>query len=70
MQQLGVGVEKNKTKKRKIPESEVTIKAMKEMNIDEILETIVVYESALNDKLCVENVQTLMNLYQKVDTHV
>lgn len=65
MQNMGVGIEKNVKNQTKIKESEVTKEAISQMDIEQILEHIAVYESALNTDLSLSTVQTLTTLYQK-----
>jgi len=65
MKNLGVGIEKKNVNLTRIPESEVTVKTMKDVNIDEIIDNIKVFEMALNDNLSMDIVQALMDLYQK-----
>lgn len=65
MQNMGVGIEKNVKNQAKIKESEVTKEAIAQMDIEQILEHIAVYESALNTDLSLSTVQTLTTLYQK-----
>lgn len=62
---MGVGVEKNTKNQTKIKESEVTKEAIAQMDIEQILEHIAVYESAINNDLNLSTVQTLTTLYQK-----
>jgi hypothetical protein len=63
MQNIGVGVEKNVRNQSKIKESEVTKEAIQQMDIQQILEHIVLYESSLSNDISVSAVQTLMTLY-------
>ncbi len=65
MQGMGVGVEKNTRNQTKIKESEVTKEAIAQMDIEQILEHIAVYEQAINNDLNISTVQTLTTLYQK-----
>ena len=65
MQNMGVGVEKNTKNQTKIKESEVTKEAIAEMDIQQILEHISVYEESLNTDLSLSTIQTLMALYPK-----
>lgn len=64
MQNMGVGVEKNTKNTSKIKESEVTKEAIAQMDVEQILEHIAVYENAINnDDLNISTVQTLTTLY-------
>ena len=65
MQNMGVGVEKNIKNQNKIKESDVTKEAIQQMDIEQILETIAVYEEALVTELSLSTIQTLTTLYQK-----
>ena len=66
MQNMGVGVEKNtKNEKKTLKESEVTKDVIAAMDIEQILEHIAAYESAINNDLSLSTVQTLTTLYQK-----
>ena len=56
---------KNYEKKRKIMESEVTNKAMKQLNINEIVQQISELEQEMGGELQSEKVQQLMGLYNK-----
>lgn len=62
---MGVGVEKNTKHDRKLKESEVTKEAIASMDIEQILEHIAAYESAVHNDLSLSTVQTLTTLYQK-----
>lgn len=65
MQNMGVGVEKNTKNERTLKESEVTKEAISSMDIEQILEHISAYESAINTDMSLSTVQTLTTLYQK-----
>lgn len=62
---MGVGVDRNTKNQTKIKESEVTKEVIAQMDIEQILEHIAVYESAINNDLSLSTVQTLTTLYQK-----
>lgn len=65
MQNMGVGVEKNTKNETKLKESDVTMAGIASMDIEQILEHISAYESAINNDLSLSTVQTLTTLYQK-----
>lgn len=56
MQNMGVGVEKNTRNLTKIKESEVTKEAIAKMDIEQILEHIAAYESAIESDLSLSTV--------------
>ena len=57
MQNMGVGVEKNtKNEKKNLKESEVTKDVIAAMDIEQILEHIAAYESAINNDLSLSTV--------------
>lgn len=56
MQTMGVGVEKNIRSHSKIREFEVTKEALSRMDIEQILEHIAAYESAIDQDLSLETV--------------
>ena len=62
---MGVGVEKNTKNETKLKESDVTMAGIASMDIEQILEHISAYESAINNDLSLSTVQTLTTLYQK-----
>ena len=62
---MGVGVEKNIKNQTKIKESEVTKEAISSMDIEQMLEHIAIYESAIVNDLSLSTIQTLIKLYQK-----
>ena len=70
IKQFGVKVNKNKMKDRDLSEDDVTLKGYEQFNIEEIMETIAVYESRLSVELTIDIVNTLMMLYQKVITQL
>ena len=51
---------------RDLPLSEVTAKNYRDMDITELLESILYLESRLEAELNIDNINLLMNLYQKV----
>jgi len=53
-------------KKRDLPESEVTARNYRNMDIEELLGNIEFLESKLEAELNIDVVNLLMNLYQKV----
>ena len=65
MQMMGVGVDRNTRQHTKIKESEVTKEAILQMDIEQILEHVAVYEMAIVNDLNISTVQTLTTLYQK-----
>ncbi len=65
LKRLGMIVNKNYEKKRKILESEVTEKAMKELKINTLLERISQYEAVLEKEQSQQVVQSLIMLYNK-----
>lgn len=62
---MGVGVDRNTRNQTKIKESEVTKEAILQMDIEQILEHVGVYEQAILYDLNISTVQTLTTLYQK-----
>jgi len=67
MQHMGVGVEKNtKNERKNLKESDVTKEAIASMDIEQILEHVAAYESAIDNDMSLSTVQTLTTLYQKV----
>ena len=67
MQNMGVGVEKNtKNERKNLKESDVTKEAIASMDIEQILEHVAAYESAIDNDMSLSTVQTLTTLYQKV----
>ncbi len=54
-------------KKRDLPLSEVTAKSYENMDIEQLLETIEILESKLEEELDIDTINLLMNLYQKVN---
>jgi hypothetical protein len=56
MKNMGVGVEKNTKNQKLLKESEVTKDAISSMDIEQILEHIAAYESAINTDLSLSTV--------------
>lgn len=56
MQNMGVGVEKNTKNETKLKESDVTMVGIASMDIEQILEHISAYESAINNDLSLSTV--------------
>ena len=66
MKNMKVLVEKSVKHRHKLGENEVTTKAVKGIDITEILNNIEIYESLLEQSITLSTVQTLMSLYQTV----
>ena len=69
MKKFGIKVSKNITKQPDLKLEEVTSRAYEQINIQVLIDNIAILESKIADELALENVSTLMNLYQKVLTH-
>ena len=70
MKKFGIKVCKNITKQPDLKLEEVTSKAYEQINIQVLMDNIGILESRIADELTLDNVSTLMNLYQKVCIYI